>query len=50
MLKLKNVVSNPQNAIYIINQIIYPLSQGCETKDVKIIKVSELIISLQYEN
>ncbi|CAH0562136.1 unnamed protein product [Brassicogethes aeneus] len=38
--KLKNDVSTPQISIYsLVNQIIYPLSQGCETKDVKIIKL-----------
>ncbi|XP_030755931.1 protein MON2 homolog [Sitophilus oryzae] len=38
--KLKNAVATPQtNVYYLINQIIYPISQGCETKDVKLIKV-----------
>ncbi|XP_076261833.1 mon2 homolog, regulator of endosome-to-Golgi trafficking [Rhynchophorus ferrugineus] len=38
--KLKNAGSSPQpNTFYLINQIIYPISQGCETKDVKLIKV-----------
>ncbi|KAK9890442.1 hypothetical protein WA026_010528 [Henosepilachna vigintioctopunctata] len=39
MQKLKSVLSTPQDILYIINQIIYPLSQGCESKDVKIIKL-----------
>ncbi|EFA11008.1 Protein MON2 homolog-like Protein [Tribolium castaneum] len=39
IVKLKAAVSTPQTSIYyVINQIIYPLSQGCETKDVKLIK------------
>lgn len=37
--KLKNCLTSPHTPIYyMVNQIIYPLSQGCETKDVKIIK------------
>lgn len=44
ILKLKANASSPQNTLHIINQIIYPLSQGCETKDVKIIKVCLQII------
>lgn len=38
-MKLKNGVASPQTPIYyVINQIMYPLVQGCETKDAKIIK------------
>ncbi|KAJ8914767.1 hypothetical protein NQ315_013270 [Exocentrus adspersus] len=37
--KLKSTHTSPQSSIYcIVNQIIYPLSQGCETKDVKLIR------------
>lgn len=38
--KLKSTQSSPQTSIYyVVNQIIYPLSQGCETKDVKLIRL-----------
>ncbi|CAG9759422.1 unnamed protein product [Ceutorhynchus assimilis] len=37
--KLRNSSSLQTNVYYLVNQIIYPISQGCETKDVKIIKV-----------
>lgn len=38
--KLKNASSTPQTPIYyVINQIMYPLVQGCDTKDIKIIRV-----------
>ncbi|XP_011631155.1 LOW QUALITY PROTEIN: protein MON2 homolog [Pogonomyrmex barbatus] len=37
--KLRIASSNPGTSIYyIVNQILYPLVQGCESKDVKIIK------------
>ncbi|XP_018330358.1 protein MON2 homolog isoform X2 [Agrilus planipennis] len=37
--KLKANANSSQTAIYpVINQILYPLVQGCETKDIKIIK------------
>ncbi|KAK0079107.1 hypothetical protein PV326_008920 [Microctonus aethiopoides] len=37
--KLRAVGNNPGTSIYhIVNQILYPLVQGCESKDVKIIK------------
>lgn len=37
--KLKNAANTPQTPIYyVINQIMYPLVQGCDTKDTKIIK------------
>lgn len=37
--KLRNAASSPQTPIYyVINQIMYPLVQGCDTKDTKIIK------------
>jgi Dimerisation and cyclophilin-binding domain of Mon2/Guanine nucleotide exchange factor in Golgi transport N-terminal len=36
---LKNAAANPQTPVYyVVNQILYPLVQGCESKDVKIIK------------
>lgn len=38
--KLKNSSTQQNNVYALINQIIYPISQGCETKDVKLIKVS----------
>lgn len=31
---------------YIVNQILYPLVQGCESKDIKIIKVRMTYILL----
>ncbi|XP_066259075.1 protein MON2 homolog [Euwallacea similis] len=37
--KLKNSASQQNNVYALINQTIYPISQGCETKDVKIIKI-----------
>lgn len=41
ILKLRNAVTTPQNSVYYtINQIMYPLVQGCESKDIKLIKVS----------
>lgn len=46
--KLKNSLTSPQTSIYyVINQIIYPLSQGCETKDVKLIKVSSFKFNIK---
>lgn len=40
--KLRTASSNPGTPIYyIVNQILYPLVQGCESKDIKIIKVSQ---------
>ncbi|XP_055710710.1 protein MON2 homolog [Phlebotomus papatasi] len=37
--KLKSAIANPQTPVYyVVNQILYPLVQGCESKDVKIIK------------
>lgn len=40
--KLKSTQTSSQTSIhYVVNQIIYPLSQGCETKDVKLIRVSK---------
>ncbi|XP_055595542.1 protein MON2 homolog [Uranotaenia lowii] len=39
ILKLKTAAANPQTPVYyVVNQILYPLVQGCESKDVKIIK------------
>ncbi|CAG5101303.1 Similar to mon2: Protein MON2 homolog (Drosophila melanogaster) [Cotesia congregata] len=39
MAKLRTAINNPGTPIYpIVNQILYPLVQGCESKDVKIIK------------
>lgn len=37
--KLKNASSTQTTIYHVINQIMYPLVQGCETKDIKIIKV-----------
>ncbi|XP_050313877.1 protein MON2 homolog isoform X2 [Anthonomus grandis grandis] len=37
--KLKNSAGQQNNVYYLVNQIIYPVSQGCETKDVKLIKI-----------
>ncbi|KAI5732118.1 hypothetical protein M8J77_021836 [Diaphorina citri] len=40
ILKLRNVSSNPQSQMHmVVNQILYPVVQGCETKDQKIIKM-----------
>ncbi|XP_020288600.1 protein MON2 homolog isoform X3 [Pseudomyrmex gracilis] len=37
--KLRTASNNPGTPIYyIVNQILYPLVQGCESKDIKIIK------------
>ncbi|XP_067205891.1 protein MON2 homolog isoform X2 [Linepithema humile] len=37
--KLRTATNNPGTPIYyIVNQILYPLVQGCESKDLKIIK------------
>ncbi|XP_055685383.1 protein MON2 homolog [Lutzomyia longipalpis] len=37
--KLKSAIANPQTPVYyVVNQILYPLVQGCESKDAKIIK------------
>lgn len=36
---LKNATTNNQSLYYIVNQVLYPVIQGCETKDQKIIKV-----------
>lgn len=38
--KLSLASNNPQASLYgVVNQILYPLVQGCESKDLKIIKV-----------
>jgi len=38
--KLRTASNNPGTPIYyIVNQILYPIVQGCESKDIKIIKV-----------
>lgn len=38
-MKLKSAAANPQTPVYyVVNQILYPLVQGCESKDLKIIK------------
>lgn len=43
IVKLRNANANPQTPVfYIVNQILYPLVQGCETKDPKIVKVRSL--------
>ncbi|XP_063218937.1 protein MON2 homolog [Bacillus rossius redtenbacheri] len=40
IVKLRNAAANPQTPVfYIINQILFPLVQGCETKDQKIVKM-----------
>lgn len=42
-MKLKAAGSNPSTPVYyVVNQILYPLVQGCESKDIKIIKVSPI--------
>lgn len=42
--KLRTASNNPGTPIYyIVNQILYPLVQGCESKDIKIIKVLKFI-------
>jgi hypothetical protein len=44
--KLRNATANPQTPVfYIVNQILYPLVQGCETKDPKIVKVRLILVS-----
>lgn len=36
---MKSAAANPQTPVYyVVNQILYPLVQGCESKDMKIIK------------
>lgn len=41
--KLRTASNNPGTPIYyIVNQILYPLVQGCESKDIKIIKVLKM--------
>lgn len=38
-MKLRSAATNPQTPVYyVVNQILYPLVQGCESKDLKIIK------------
>lgn len=38
--KIRSAAANPQTPVcYVVNQILFPLVQGCESKDVKIIKV-----------
>lgn len=40
IMKLKAAASAPSTPVYyVVNQILYPLVQGCESKDLKIIKV-----------
>lgn len=40
IMKLKAAASTPSTQLYyVVNQILYALVQGCESKDVKIIKV-----------
>ncbi|XP_055376967.1 protein MON2 homolog [Condylostylus longicornis] len=39
IVKLNNSVYDQQSSIYyMVNQILYPLIQGCETKDIKIVR------------
>lgn len=41
-MKIKSAGTNPTTPVYyIVNQILYPLVQGCESKDLKIIKVTD---------
>jgi len=45
IVKLRNATANPQTPVfYIVNQILFPLVQGCETKDPKIVKVTSLVL------
>jgi len=47
IVKLRTASNNPGTPIYyIVNQVLYPLVQGCESKDVKIIKVLEATFSI----
>ncbi|KAK6620142.1 hypothetical protein RUM44_006542 [Polyplax serrata] len=40
IVKLRNAQTNPQTPLfYVVNQILYPFVQGCETKDQKIVKI-----------
>lgn len=40
IMKIKSAGTSPTTPVYyVVNQILYPLVQGCESKDVKIIKV-----------
>lgn len=40
IIKLRNTSANSQNQIYyLVNQILYPVVQGCETKDQRIVKM-----------
>ena len=40
IVKLRNASASPQTPIFcVVNQILYPLVQGCETKDSKIVKL-----------
>uniref|UniRef100_A0A1B6LWA5 Protein MON2 homolog n=1 Tax=Graphocephala atropunctata TaxID=36148 RepID=A0A1B6LWA5_9HEMI len=40
IIKLRNGATNPQTPIfYLVNQILYPVVQGCETKDQRIVKM-----------
>jgi len=48
IVKLRNATANPQTPVfYIVNQILYPLVQGCETKDPKIVKVRPIFSWLE---
>lgn len=43
-MKLKAAASTPATQLYyVVNQILYALVQGCESKDVKIIKVCFIV-------
>lgn len=43
IMKLKSAGSTPSMPVYyVVNQILYPLVQGCESKDLKIIKVNHV--------
>nr|XP_018911594.1 PREDICTED: protein MON2 homolog isoform X1 [Bemisia tabaci] len=40
IIKLRNATSTPQTPIYYtVNQVLYPIIQGCETKDQRIVKM-----------
>lgn len=46
MAKLRTAINNPGTPIYpVVNQILYPLVQGCESKDVKIVKVDNYLLN-----
>lgn len=48
MVKLKQASSNnqPGQLYYVVNQILFPLVQGCESRDVKISKVQDSYLNM----